>query len=638
MAKAKKIFGVSVFLVLVMAFSLITPVFGSDETEELLFEEAVGGGIEADTESMESDTQEENETLFEEDFEQNDIEKEPEDEKEENGSKSLKTTSPPGQPTFDSSTANSITLKAMAAPSGWYTQYRKRPANGSWANDWQTGTIFTGLVNGAVYQFQARFAASNTSTHAHSAESLPSINMTTSPNQITLANTTATSITVNSTTAGTNWTTEYSIRSGSTGNWSAWQTGTVFSNLTNTMTYQVQARYRANNIGHATTSASIPSMTMTPSPAQRIVSGVPTANSITVNATTITNWTTEYRIRMATGAWINNWQTSNTFTGLSSGTAYQVQARFRGNNTTHATTSESADSANIVTLYTTSAPSKRVVSGTPTMTSITVNATTAPSGWTTQYRIKTATGTWGNNWQNSNTFTTLTAGTVYQVQARCTANNINTHAHSAESVASDNISTAKIYNYTARILRDNVVAQTTAQNAYNSAIGAFVSNFNISFYSLSNNVANTDLNLSSSCTPGSGTICSTLCGTLSNCNSTSGHHKSSGRLLNLHRTSTEFTIRVVSYKLCWYGWSPLKHGEVSGLGDTWGGRNSVVTNHSSPGSYSLQYLIRHELSHNLGVDDDVCTVNEACVIKDENGYNSWCTKHRNQIKNRHPLF
>ena len=74
--------------------------------------------------------------------------------------------------------------------------------------------------------------------------------------------------------------------------------------------------------------------------------------------------------------------------------------------------------------------------------SITVNATTAPFGWTTQYRRRLApNGAW-SPWQNSNTFTGLAANTDHHAQARFTANNTNTHAHSGESVVSTNIRTS----------------------------------------------------------------------------------------------------------------------------------------------------------------------------------------------------
>ena len=89
-------------------------------------------------------------------------------------------------------------------------------------------------------------------------------------------------------------------------------------------------------------------------------------------------------------------------------------------------------------LQTTNPPAQRRLI-TATANSIEVNATPAPSGWTTQYRIRVApSGDW-SAWQNSNTFNGVTANIHHHVQARFTADNTNTHAHSAESVVSGSL-------------------------------------------------------------------------------------------------------------------------------------------------------------------------------------------------------
>ncbi|MCL2576941.1 MAG: InlB B-repeat-containing protein [Defluviitaleaceae bacterium] len=189
-----------------------------------------------------------------------------------------------------------------------------------------------------------------------------------------------------------------------------------------------------------------PAIQTTNPPAQRVVSGTPTVNSLTVNSTTApAGWTTQYRIRADhVDSW-GGWQNSNTFTGLAANTDYQVQARFTANNTaTHQHSAESTASVNMRTAFhTTNAPAQRVVSGTPTSDSLSVNTTAAPAGWSIQLRIRTGlTGTW-SGWQNSNTFTELDANTDYQVQARFAAINTNTHQHSLESNTSANIRTAQ---------------------------------------------------------------------------------------------------------------------------------------------------------------------------------------------------
>ncbi len=193
------------------------------------------------------------------------------------------------------------------------------------------------------------------------------------------------------------------------------------------------------------------------------------------------------------------------------------------------------------------------------------------------------------------------------------------------------------YLKTAKIYRDSNITSNTASAAFNNAVNGFDETFGIKF-SLKGNYSSTILNLNSSCETGSNTICNSSCGTLSSCNSI--HHKASEQLLALLQDNSDptYCIRIVSYKMCWYGWSPLRHGQVSGLADT-AGKNSVVTTnsyHPASGEYSLQQLIRHELSHNLGVLDDTCTSGEDCVIRSEAGYNTWCTKHYNQILSLHP--
>jgi len=63
---------------------------------------------------------------------------------------------------------------------------------------------------------------------------------------------------------------------------------------------------------------------------------------------------------------------------------------------------------------------------------LTVHPIPAPSGWDTEYRIRAANGSWGP-WQDSNSFSGLIRGTVYQVQARFRAIYQDTHADSYES-------------------------------------------------------------------------------------------------------------------------------------------------------------------------------------------------------------
>jgi len=102
-----------------------------------------------------------------------------------------------------------------------------------------------------------------------------------------------------------------------------------------------------------------------------------------------------------------------------------------------------------------------------THNSITVNATNAPMGWTTQYRIRLANHNVWSEWQTSNVFTNLEPLRGYQFQARFTANNTATHEHSAESLASATISTTAmpqtVVAPTVRTDQESGVTQTAAR-------------------------------------------------------------------------------------------------------------------------------------------------------------------------------
>ena len=88
------------------------------------------------------------------------------------------TTSAPPRPS-GSTTSDSLTVHAIAAPIGWRTEYRIRLApNGTWS-DWQSSTEFDRLAASTYHQVQAIFIAINQNTHADSDVSLPSFNIRT---------------------------------------------------------------------------------------------------------------------------------------------------------------------------------------------------------------------------------------------------------------------------------------------------------------------------------------------------------------------------------------------------------------------------------------------------------------------------
>lgn len=190
------------------------------------------------------------------------------------------------------------------------------------------------------------------------------------------------------------------------------------------------------------------------------------------------------------------------------------------------------------------------------------------------------------------------------------------------------------YNLPISIIRDSDVSASTVSTAFSDAITGISETYGICF-SLTSNTTYTGLNIDSTCTLGKNAICNSTCGTLTDCSTE--HHKSSSNLLTINRSYTDHRMRVVSYKMCYYNTLYSRHDQVSGLAHV-NGLNSVVTTNSSynNSSYSLKYLMRHELSHNIGVEDDICAPGENCVIKNENGYGEWCTKHSAQIKTSYP--
>lgn len=157
---------------------------------------------------------------------------------------------------------------------------------------------------------------------------------------------------------------------------------------------------------------------------------------------------------------------------------------------------------------------------------------------------------------------------------------------------------------------------------YNTAVAAITNKFYVDF-EVKNIGYSSSLNLSASCSTGQFVACNQSCAPLSSCNTK--HHKGGYRLTNLLTSSTSYTCRLVSYTLCCY--NEGAHIDADGSGNV-SGKNSIVTTDSTR---SLQTLIQHELSHNLGADHDTCDENQDCVLKGNEGF--WCSACETAIKN-----
>ncbi|MCL1832229.1 MAG: hypothetical protein FWG45_04880 [Oscillospiraceae bacterium] len=137
------------------------------------------------------------------------------------------------------------------------------------------------------------------------------------------------------------------------------------------------------------------------------------------------------------------------------------------------------------------------------------------------------------------------------------------------------------------------------------------------------------------CPRGNAALCNSSCKALSNCGKAKddGHHKSSIRLLTAGSTGSPYTLRIVGYKLCWYG----EYSGISGHIEVWGagtmpGTNSIATTHGDDAYDGKHHTIQHELSHNLGAPH-CSSVNCAMNVNGNVRYvDKWCSSCKNKMK------
>jgi len=178
----------------------------------------------------------------------------------------------------------------------------------------------------------------------------------------------------------------------------------------------------------------------------------------------------------------------------------------------------------------------------------------------------------------------------------------------------------------------NVVSNATT--AFNQATSAFPEKHGIRFplnsvqsASALNGHACPDTNLTERCN-------TTSCGTITSCST--NHHKSAWRLMGVSASSNYHTIRIVGHAIChWeFGATQPEHYGTSVSGAGLGGaahpdtkKDSIVTSRSNT---SLNVIIQHELSHNLGAEH----CGNRCIMNSKNvELNRWCTSCTTRIKN-----
>lgn len=184
---------------------------------------------------------------------------------------------------------------------------------------------------------------------------------------------------------------------------------TTIGNLTPNTQYSFKARVRRTDRGLWTESNTIYGTTYQ-STIPTISLSSKSSTSITVTSgCNVSVSSTQYRIKKANGSY-GNYQSSATFSGLEANTEYIVEVKKVGQDS-----GEIGTATLSVTTYKKTTP-------TISLSSKTVNSITVTSGCnvtvsSTQYRIKTSSGSYGN-YQNSATFSNLTPNTDYTVEVK----------------------------------------------------------------------------------------------------------------------------------------------------------------------------------------------------------------------------
>jgi hypothetical protein len=321
-----------------------------------------------------------------------------------------------GAPTVSGTpTTNSITVNAVtnAGSTGQAVEYAINTASGTTpASGWQSGTTFTGLTSGTAYFVHARTVA-NTNYNAGATRVSAAINTAgAAMPSIAITATGLGSLKVGQAVSGASIT--YTLTNGTYAT-SITAANFAVSGLPAGLTAGTATRLTNTTVAVAITgtpttfSASAANVTLPASIPQSNVSGA----TITY---TLTNGTYSTPITAA------NFAVSGLPAGLTAGTASRtsgtvVTISITGTPTTFSASAVARGDGAAVS----GAPT---VSGTPTQTSITVNAVTnaGSTGQAVEYAISTTTATPSTGWQSGTTFGSLTAATTYYVHARTVAN------------------------------------------------------------------------------------------------------------------------------------------------------------------------------------------------------------------------
>lgn len=252
---------------------------------------------------------------------------------------------------------------------------------------------------------------------------------------ISLSGKTSSSITVTSGCNVSVSSTQYRIKT-SSGSYGSYQTSGTFSGLSANTTYTIEVKKVGSDSGEAGTA------TISVTTYQKTVASISlsnkTSSSITVTSScNVTVSSTQYRIKTSSGSY-GSYQTSATFSGLSANTTYVVEVKKVGS-----ASGESGTATVTVTTYAKTTP-------TISLSSKSVNSITVTSGCnvtvsSTQYRIKTSSGSYGS-YQTGTTFSNLSPNTAYVVEVKKVGTDSGESGTATLSVTTYNIATMSAAN------------------------------------------------------------------------------------------------------------------------------------------------------------------------------------------------